>query len=476
MFAFAMRPIVLVVLATTLVWTLVLGWWRAAGYEPSTIDVATHLVLLPATLLAGFWLLRTFIEHLRLPPHTAANAPAPQETATPGLPASAASSPTRRPDTFLIAFALQCAHGTDPAQVLDASREGCTPPLDDHLRDTHGFPVFAARVADLSPEELDEALNDHSADMRRTDREEDGRALAMLHTTLPRALDEIAESIALDPAAIRDVFWLSDRDWPDEHQAGLVAWLRREHLAPRGIAPAEVRLRHLQDDAHAFEIIDELIANLNRQESPAIVLVMGAASHVGEGTIATWEAGSQLFTANTQDGRIPGEAAAVLLLANPAGAAFVGRLPSPRLSHAASARSAPPGAAGAKTDGSLLGSLIDAILADTRLDAAHIANVLADADHRAPVAKELLRTLSERFPALEPLSDTLSLGTATGFASPIGGLVTLLCAAEAASAADGVALCLTCQSPHARAAMIVDASPLASMSPPQTPVSALDAT
>lgn len=476
MFAYALRPIVLVLLATTLVWTLVFGWWRAAAYEPSTIDVATHLVLLPAALLGGFWLLRTFIEHLRLPPRTDANASAPLPTATTALPGSAASSATRRPHAHLIAFALQCAHGSDPAQVLDAGKDGCTPPLDDRLHDAHGFPVFAARVADLATEELDETLNDHSVDMCRMARDEDRRALAMLHTTLPRALDEIAESIASDPEAIRAVFWLSDRDWPDEHRATLAAWLRREHLAPRGIARADVRFRHLQDDADAFETIDELITDLNRQESPAIVLVMGAVSHVGEETIATWEAGSHLFTANTQDGRIPGEVAAVLLLANAAGAALAGRQPFPRLSHAASGRSARAGNAGATRDGSLLGRLIDTILVDTRLDAAQVSKVLADADHRVPVTKELLQTLSERFRALEPLSDTLSLGPATGFASPIGGLVTLLCAAEAANAADGVVLCLTCQSPNARAAMIVDASPLASMSPPQTPASAPDAT
>ncbi|MCK9985565.1 MAG: hypothetical protein AzoDbin1_02037 [Azoarcus sp.] len=476
MFAFALRPLVLAVLVTTLVWALVLGWWQAAGFEPSTIDVATHLVFLPATLLAGFWLLRAFIEHLRLSPPSAANAHPPPAPETSGLQTSAASSPTRRPDALLIAFALQCAHGTDPAQVLDAGRHGCAPPLDDHLRDAHGFPVFAARVADLSPEALDEALYDRAVDLSQPNREEERRALAMLHMTLPRALDEIAESITLHPAAIRSVFWLSDRDWPDEQRARHAAWLQRKHLAPRGIAPADVQFRHVQDDAHAFEIIDDVTAALNRQESPAVALVMGAVSHVGEGTVANWEAGSHLFTAHTQDGRIPGEAAAVLLLANPAGAALVRRVPSPRLSRAASGRSARAGDAEATTDGSLLGSLIDGILADMHLDAAHIANVLADADHRAPVTKELLRTLSERFPALEPLSDTISLGPATGFASPIGGLVALLCAAEAANAADGLALCLTCQSPNARAAMIVDASPLNSSSPPQTPASAPAAT
>lgn len=476
MFAFALRPLVLVVLATTLVWALVLGWWQAAGYEPGTADVATHLVLLPITLVGGFWLLRTFIEHLRLPPRVAANASAPQGAESSGLPASEASRTTRRPDARLIAFALQCAQGTDPAQVLDASRQGCTPPLDDHLRDMHGFPAFAARVADLPLEALDDALNDSAIDVRRPPREEDRRAQAMLHMALPRALDEIGESIAVGRAAIRSVVWLSDQDWPDEYRDGLSAWLRREHLGPRGIAPADIQFHRVRDDAHGLEIIDQLIADLNCQGSPAIELVMGAVSHVGERTITSWEARSHLFTANTQEGRIPGEAAAVLVLANPAGAALVQRLPSPRISRAASGRSTPPGDTGPGTDGSLPGRMIGATLADTGLDAADISSVLADADHRIGVAKVLLRTLSEHFPALEPLSDTISLGSATGFVSPIGGLVTLLCAAEAANAAESVALCLACQSPGACAAMIVDASPQTSPSPPQTPASALHAT
>lgn len=472
MFAFVLRPFVLAVLATALVWALVLGWWRAVGYEPGTAELATHLVLLPATLLAGFWLLRTFIEHLRQPPAAAT----PRTIGTSEFPVSQASAQARRAETFLVAAALQCAHGTEAAQVLDAALQGCTPPLDDALRDANGFPVFAARVAELSPEDLGEKVRDHSDDLHLTDREEDMRALAMLHGALPRALDDIAQFIAPDPAAIRTILWLSDRDRAHANDTGLAAWLRREHLAPRGIAATEIRFHHAQDDAHAFELIGAVAADLDRESSPAIALVLGAVSHVGERTIAAWEAASHLFSANTQDGRIPGEAAAVLVLANRAGAALVRRPTSPRLSHTASGRARPPGDSRAKAAPPPLGSLIDAILADMQIDAARVSKVLADADHRPPVTRELLRALSERFPTLEPLSDTLSVGNATGFASPMGGLVALLCAAEAATAAEGVALCVTCQSPHARAAVIVDASPPASISPPQTQLSASDAT
>lgn len=467
MLAFTLRSVILAVLATALVWALVLGWWRAVGYEPGATDVATHLILLPAALLAGFWLLRTFIEHLRRPPAATAS----ESMGSSEFQAAAASAPTRSPKTYLIAFALQCAHGTEAAQVLDAARAGCTPPLDDELRDANGFPVFAARVADLSPKDLGKTLNDHPIGMRMGDSEEHARTLTMLHGALPRALDAVVEFVAPDPAELRTVLWLSDRNRSAEHNTHLSVWLQREHLAPRGIATKDIRFHHLQDDAHAFELIDALAAELGRQPSPAIALVLGAVSHVDERTVASWEAASHLFTANTQDGRIPGEVAAALVLSNAAGAALAQRLSSPRLSHATSGRVGPAGDARLKAGDPLLGSLIDTILADTQIDAARISTVLADADHRTPVTTELLRALSERFPTLEPLSDTLGVGNATGFASPIGGLVALLCAAETASATEGVALCLTCQSPHARAAMIVDASPAASKSPPQTSAS-----
>ncbi|NMF90411.1 hypothetical protein [Aromatoleum petrolei] len=422
--------------------------------------------------MAGFWLLRTFIEHLRLPPaatvshERGSNAPLP----------AVASAPTRHPQTFLIAFALQCAHGTDAAEVLDAARQGCMPPLDDDLRDAHGFPVFAARVADLSPGDADRTPNESAIDIGLTDGEEDTRALEMLHGALPRALDELAEFVAPDPAVVRTVLWLADRDRPDEHGARLATWLRREHLAPRGIAATNVCLHHPRDDAHSFELIDALAADLDRLSSPALALVLAAVSHVGERTVAAWEAASHLFTANTQDGRIPGEAAAVLVLANREGAVLVRRLSSPRLSHSASGRFSPADDFRAKTVTPLLGRLIDTILTDTQVDAARVSSVLADADHRTPVTRDLLRTLSERFPTLEPLSDMLNLGNATGFTAPIGGLVTLLCAAEAASATEGVALCLTCQSPHARAAIVIDARPPSALSPTPTPDPAPDAT
>ena len=144
-----------------------------------------------------------------------------------------------------------------------------------------------------------------------------------------------------------------------------------------------------------------------------------------------------------------------MLLANAAGAALTPGRSAALISRAASGRS--EHSAHAAASRALVGSCIDAVLAGAGLNASDIANVFADADHRAGIARELLPTLVERFPALEPLVDTLTLGTATGFASPIGGLVALLCAADAVSTSNGAALCLTCQSPLASAAMIVHA-------------------
>ncbi|NMG44892.1 hypothetical protein GPA22_14290 [Aromatoleum toluvorans] len=456
MFSITFRSALLAFLAAMLVWALVLGWWQAGGYQPGAADLVTHLIVLPASLLAGFRLLYSFIEHLRAPGVDAASSGALGATTLMDSPPLPADRDERSSRVHLIGHALLSAHGTDAAQVAEASRQGCAPVLDDELRDVNGFPVFAARVPSLPIDEVTEQLNGlGAAAMTPALDDEDLRTLAMLHMTLPLALDEIAEMVVREPRALRSVIWLTSRAWPDARRTRLTEWLRREHLAPRGVEAVSVEVRCVRDDAQAFEAIDQLIADLNRQTTPAIVLVMGAVSHVGEGTVAQWQAESRLFMANMQEGLIPGEAAAVMLLANAAGAALTPGRPAALMSRAASGRS--EHSAHAAASRALVGSCIDAALAGAGLNASDIANVFADADHRAGIARQLLPTLVERFPALEPFVDTLTLGTATGFASPIGGLVALLCAVDAVSTSNGAALCLTCQSPLASAAMIVHA-------------------
>lgn len=457
MFAITFRSALIAVLAVTLIWALVLGWWQADGHQPGSIDLLTHLVVLPASLLAGFWLLRSFIEHLRVSGATTAPSRERRHSEIAETSLQPESRDERSSGAHLIGNALLCARGTNAAQLTEANQQGGTPALDDRLRDTQGFPVFAASVPALALEELREELDGAAAAITPPLDEEDLRALAMLELTLPQALDEVAEAIAREPRALPSAYWLTSGDWPDARRTQLSDWLRRKLLVPRGIDAVKVEFRCLRDDAHAFETIDQLVADLNGRKTPAIFLVMGAVSHVGERTVAEWQADSRLFMANMQEGWIPGEAAAVLMLANPGGADLVrGRL-SPRISRAAAGRSEYPADGRARIHRTLVGNRIDAVLADTGLDASDIRGIFTDADHRATMANELLPALSDRFPALEPLVDTLTLGTTTGFASPFGGLVALLCAADAVSTSNEPALCLTCQSPFARAAMIVRA-------------------
>ena len=51
MFSFALRPLALVVLATTLLWALVLGWWQATEYEP---DAGFVVLLTPKSGRPGY--------------------------------------------------------------------------------------------------------------------------------------------------------------------------------------------------------------------------------------------------------------------------------------------------------------------------------------------------------------------------------------------------------------------------------------
>ncbi|NMG76329.1 hypothetical protein [Aromatoleum diolicum] len=424
--------------------------------------MSLYLGALPASLIAGFWLLRTFIDELRRRPVAAASPPANSPAALSAEHAQMAEA-ERTWVASLLGGSLVSAAGKDVVELIATTTQGCAPSPDKELRGPDGFPVFAARVIDLDTESVRDELREHGDSMTGTSgtsgTPEMLRALALLGKVLPEALETLNESRVRprEKTPIR-VIWLTP-NWPTAFSAGLTGWLQHTHLDGFGIGSSSIELQPISDDGQVFVVIDEIIDTLNRAASAEIILLISAVSHLGEATLDSWRSQNRLFSSQEQAGQIPGEAAVALILARP-GTTQVTETPvAVHLTRCVSGKREKSANVRGRVCGTLIDDLIDSLVASTKLDPGKITAVISDTDHRDSRVNELLPAVTERFPNLEPLRDTLALGTAIGSVSPIGGLLALLCAAETARNSSGAGLCVTNQDAFARASMLALAVP-----------------
>jgi hypothetical protein len=460
MFARIVSPALLTMLALALLWALVLGWWQANDHEPGTGELLLHLVLLPAALIGGFWLLRGFIDHLRRPP-VEAGASADRVEAADSATTSTTAQAERRLSLVLLDGQLSCAAGSTAAALVDAVRSARRPGLDDTLVDADGFPVHAARVADLDVEAVRDALaalDDGSGHDAPGD--DTLRALALVAQTLPRAWPIVLDAIEQvgKEVAVR-LIWLQPPTWSDSMRPLLLRWLDASLCQGLPAGCLHIATRAVANDAEALGVIDEAILALNRSPGDTLCVVLGAVSHVDETTVQAWQSAGRLLRADTPDGRIPGEAAAVLVLAGEAMARRCGDGPAVAIGRVGFARRDTSADAGRRAAGTTLGELIDRTLGAAAIAPDAVAVVTADADHRASRQGELMSPLGERFEALDPLQDCPAIGTVCGALEPIGALLALLCAADACRSAGRPALCLSTQHPWRRAAVMTLAIP-----------------
>lgn len=449
-----LAPAATALLTFALVWALVLGWWQANEQQPSDAELLLALGALPLCLVGGYWLLRAFIEHLQAPPPAADAATA--AAAAPSATASDASA--RRLGLALIGAAVTSGPGRGAAEILAAVAESRRPEPDAALRDHAGFPVYAARFAELDPEAfrdtLDEAGLPPAARVRR--------GLALLAAALPPLVAQAAEALhAGDPATQLRVHWLVPTEWGIAAPEHLHAWLQAHALADLAPARLEITLTPLAHAADALQALDRIIlqANTPRSGGPTLYLLLAADSLLDDAVLAALDAAGALHSAQRPEGRIPGEGAVALLFARDAerlapGATDpdVGPVSVSRANIAE--RDHPLGAAG-RVSGALLEQLAADLIALHDIPAAQVRAVLADTDHRPRHTTELMQVLAERFPELDPLDDCPAVGTVCGSLGALDALVALVCARDKAWALEGPVLCLSNQASRTRAAVLL---------------------
>lgn len=499
---------------------------QAVSGQDIALERLLQLVLLPLALTAvalvawmGVRRLRTWV---RTPlPTTVPLSGSLQATAS-AAPPAADASPVVLPLASVLAEALTLSAGDDAAVAWQALKDArVRPGLDPELQDLDGLPVFSARVPDLDVREWLLSHAELSLSGPAALPEDVLRTLALLEGPLQALVDAVAElQMARDAAqgvdAAHGVRAVQDLDrpdtglpvdaplhlagvgrpdsqawrqaqseraprlqvrlclparWSDEARGVAVDWVRRQcgsllDWAERQGAPAPVwHTEPLPTGAEPEALWTELSASLptwSASSRPQLMLLLVADTALDTDCILQWQARGDLFTSHHQRGRVPGEAAAGLLLANAAwcaGADISGPQLWPAQARQRERSADGVGRVGCEVTEALVRGVAERHAARGQAD----WFVVSDGDHRSSRTAEVFEALQAVCPQLDPMVSVVRAGEACGDMGLARALVPVALASAAlrhkeTGLASGLAVALLVQDSLARVAVPLTSS------------------
>lgn len=473
-----LKGLALLAALTSVVWIAVIWHWRTTQRDMGAEDLLLYLVILPlvvfALVLAGRWAIRG----ARASQAAAATsvAAASSSGAAPAAQAPSAGERERGLCWPLLGAWAAGPAGDDIAAVMEAAKAGAPGPAPDpELRDEHGLPVMCARARSLDTASVQQAWSQappSSADVVGAPSPATHlmRALAVLEPLLQEAGATLqAWAAAMAPEALRQarvrVLAVWPEGWTEAEQAGAEAWLRMQWpgLAAGMIGADRWLLQPLPmgSGPQALQVADGLLLALERERCDDAVLLLACHSELGEAAVHAWELQGCLFSANQcPKGRMPGEGAAVLLLARPG---EPGR-PDPRqplawLHRPVCLRRDKSIDAPGRTAADVAKQAVAQALTVAGAGAAEAAGLCCDADRHSARATELFATTVELLPDLDPIEDMRLLGAVQGHAGRTGALWAVAGAAAQALATERPALAVSLADEHWRMALVVRHQP-----------------
>ncbi|HEY0817935.1 MAG TPA: hypothetical protein VGD46_04100 [Rhizobacter sp.] len=506
------KVLALLLVITALVWLTTLWRWQSAQVNPDATQLLLQLALLPVLLTAA--LLGTVWSVKRLRAYAAAPAVVPAAKAAAAAPAATAPSanaPAVPPR--VLAAAVQLRSGANWQDAQSRIAEGvCKAELDPAMKDDDGIAIFTAPVSDLVADDIGEALSGIVATRRhalpadwveQVPAAEVLRALSLLNAVAGPMADAIevhwpALAVPLPsqraangtpahppllppvvsirvgiparwPLPVRQLasVWLQDLFAP-HIDAGLQA-AGQSHAMASAARPAVQLHVHPVESAEAYWLLmEQQLQQWQREKQPGLLWAVVTDSLVGPDAVEQLSRTRELFSGRHQQGRVPGEAAAGLLLASAAWRMPADADPPMALLHQASiARRDKSADASGRISSQTLMQALDDTLRGTAVDAALVQHLTTDADHRATRTAEVYEVTQEKLPHLDASQHALRLGLGCG---DTGVARLVACAALTATQvqeSQAPALLLATHSPFDRLSVL-----MAPPTPPTPPASA----
>lgn len=499
------KGLALFVLIAAVTWVAVLWHWDSSRRDVDGVDIALYLGLLP---LAGFALVQLLKAGWRASqtdvPGAASSLVAAGGQASPAQETGARELERRLAVSCHTAY-LHLSGNSTAAELQAALHEGkLRPKLDATLRQGDGRPVMCARVGGLDTVALKQEARALSPPVRTTEPSGDAsgkhlalpeaawRALALLGEPMSRAVPALydtwptmfegsekaphdpghryAEGEATAPEVGSVPAPLTGKAEPGLH---ILLALPQNCEGP-ACAVAEAWLlaqcQHWGIDAQRLVIqviavkqagelwreVDGVLLAQHRQQRADVLIVVAAHSDLDADTIARLESEGRLYSPEVRPrGLMPGEGAAVLVLAppilSPAPAA-----PEPPLLHRTSValRSKSIDSPGRPGHAELLGACEQALLV-AGVEASHLSAVASDADQHSARAGELFATVLALAPQLDAGEDVTVAGAALGHTGAVGSLVAIALAQAAVAVSSKPALAISSADPVSRLTWVV---------------------
>lgn len=416
----ALKILFLTILVFSISWLAVLIAWHSSNRAISVSDVGLYLIALPlgalALLYGGYSLWR------RAPaqPHPTDHATAPQ--LADGAPAA---TPARQPGAkiALLGSALICAAGTSAAELAESiERADEVLDLDPALRSDDGFPVMTARVGDLDHSELDAWLSSMASEKPR---EETVRAIALLERVTVECLETLAGERQTGGKRTfeLDVRCLASDAWREEEMR--LARLRLEHVFDANqFQSSSLTLQSSVAVSQSWHHIEQFMVAAAPHQSPArLMLLLASGSALSATAVKHLEAAGRLFSATNQQGIVPGEAAAALLLSSCEASSALG-LPAQALLVAPLFEKV-SAAENRRVDHSVLARLIQTGIEELSIERGEIAALVCDGDHPSPRGAEIASAMTEAVSHLDPVAQRASIHARCGDTGAVGPLLAL---------------------------------------------------
>jgi len=456
-----LKNLMMAILAFGASWLGAVWYWRANNRVPATDDLVLYLLVLPLALLAVFWLGRKIYRAVSAPATGAPTGDAAAQAETP-------EEPARGPSLSLVAAAVRAPHGTSPAELsATLADDKPRPELDPELIDAYGYPIMSARIAGLDAEALRAEMSDWLTANALTPHfsDEQWRALSAGSEVVNELSGHLAGHTQLDahaghvarrepsPLPMLQLHPVWPPEWKPEQRQATLLWFR--HLAIQAGWPQD-RITVAPERGAADTEAGTVLARLLSNEPPALALVVACGSHIGADSVEHMDNATALFNAHHSQGRIPGEGAAGLLLADAAQAkllTFGAELP--QLLAMSSGQLSQSADAAKRFSAELLQELSAKALLGAGREASSIALIAADTDHRTSRVMELMGVVSASMPQLDPGVDVLSVGASCGSCGGVTWLTALALARQEAENRNAAILCISNLDPFRRYVAVI---------------------
>ncbi|WP_312515198.1 hypothetical protein [Massilia sp.] len=455
-------------------WSGVLWYWNSAHHMPGTADIVLWLLLLPLALLLALWALRKLATGAAARSAAAAAAAAAAASQAAAAPAPAALPPAT---LTVLAGALRTPHGDHPAVLAEAmlSRQANLQ-LDPELLDERGYPILSGRAGDVDIPAQQDAMADwlqqHHPDARLQD--EQWRALALgsavalelaselaAHPALPAYLDALAARKSAPPLPTLHLLAALPAEWAAPERAAGAAWLRAV-VAQYGWPLEQISIDVPAPGQVPLAALDTLAGRAVQAKEPFLCLLLACDSRIGEASVQDWAERAILLDSRHPQGRVPGEGAAGLLLADRSQAALLDTLDAPLaplLYPAAGGVRAGSADARGQIDATLLEHAAAELLDKAGIGADTVTLVTADSDARASRVGETMGMASTLLPELDPASQVLSVAAACGDAGDASLVAALVLAQQHVRDGAGAALCVSNLDPFQRSVVLLAPQP-----------------